>query len=78
MNELSEDSIESLSFEEAFSQLERIITSLERGNATMDESLSLYEKGKALADHCSELLNQAELKVKLLSGDEIVEFESSE
>lgn len=78
MNAISADSIEKLSFEDAFSQLEQIVTSLERGVATIDDSLALYEQGKALADHCAQLLNQAELRIKLLSGDELIPFESNE
>ena len=78
MNTISAESIERLSFEDAFAQLEQIVTSLEKGDATMDDSLALYEQGKALADHCARLLNQAELKIKLISGDEIIPFESNE
>ncbi len=78
MNEFLSDSLAQVPFEDAFTQLEQIVNSLERGDATLDDSLSLYERGKALADHCMQLLNQAELKIKQLSGDEIVPFEQND
>ena len=67
--------IESLAYEEALEQLEEIINTLELGEQTLEQSLALYERGQALAHRCSNLLDQAELKVKTLSGDDLVDFE---
>jgi exodeoxyribonuclease VII small subunit len=67
--------IESLSYEEALEQLEEIISTLELGEQTLEQSLSLYERGQTLARRCTYLLDQAELKVKMLSGDNLVDFE---
>lgn len=67
--------IESLSYEEALEQLEEIINTLELGEQTLEQSLSFFERGQALARRCSYLLDQAELKVKMLSGDDLVDFE---
>jgi exodeoxyribonuclease VII small subunit len=61
--------IEKLSYEQAFSELEKIIEALESNQATLDESLKLFEKGQALLQHCSSLLDNAELKVHTLSGE---------
>jgi len=71
----SEVSADMLSYEEALAQLEEIITRLDQGNQTLDQSLTFYERGQALAQRCSFLLEQAELKIKLLSGDDLVDFE---
>ena len=67
--------IESLSYEEALELLEEIINTLELGEQTLEQSLAFYERGQALARRCSYLLDQAELKVKMVSGDDLVDFE---
>lgn len=71
----TEKPIESLAYEEALEQLEEIINTLELGEQTLEQSLALYERGQTLAHRCSDLLDQAELKVKMLSGDDLVDFE---
>lgn len=70
--------IADLTYEAAFSELERVVASLESGEQALDQALSLYERGKHLAAYCSKLLDQAELKVSLLSGDQLVEFHEPE
>jgi exodeoxyribonuclease VII small subunit len=61
-----------LSYEQAFAELEQIVTRLETDSSSLDEALVLFERGQALSKHCAELLNQAELKVKkLLNTDEL-------
>ncbi len=69
------NSIDSLTYEEALDQLEQVINSLELGEQTLEKSLELYERGQALARRCSHLLNQAEMKIKLLSAENLVDFE---
>jgi exodeoxyribonuclease VII small subunit len=67
--------IESLNYEAALDQLEEIINKLEFGEQTLDESLDLYEKGQLLARRCTYLLEQAEMKIKILAGEDLVDFE---
>ena len=56
-------------FEESMTRLEEIVSILERGESTLDESLALFEEGTKLAAKCSALLDTAELKVsKLMAG----------
>lgn len=59
--------IAGLTYEQAFSELETIINSLETNQKTLEESISLYERGQALAMYCAGLLEQAELRVRQLS-----------
>ena len=56
-----------LPFESAMKRLEEIAGKLENGQATLDESLALYEEGIALIRHCNEQLNSAEQKVRVLN-----------
>ncbi len=69
--------IEELSYEQAFAELETLIATLEADEATLNETLAKFERGQKLARHCAELLDKAELKVQQLSGDTLVDFESS-
>ncbi len=71
----TETPVESLTYEEALEQLEEIINTLELGEQTLEHSLELYERGQILAHRCATLLDQAELKVKMLSGNDLVDFE---
>lgn len=70
--------VENLSYEEAFAELEKIVAALESKQKSLDQAMSLYERGQALAKRCAELLDQAELKVKQLSGNDLADFEESE
>ena len=56
-------------FEESMARLEEIMSILERGESTLDESLALFEEGTKLAAACSKQLDQAEQKIlKLTKG----------
>ena len=67
--------IENLTFEQAFAELEETVRKLEAGGLPLEESLSLFERGQALAAHCGTQLDQAELKVQQLAPEGIVPFE---
>ena len=62
--------IEELSYEKAFSELETIVETLENEERTLDEAMSLFERGQNLSKRCALLLEEAELKVKQISGGE--------
>ena len=69
-------SIEELTYEQAFSELETIVGKLETDEQTLEEALNLFGRGQALARYCADLLDKAELKVSELSGDEITSREN--
>lgn len=56
--------IDSLSFEQALEQLERIVGELESGQAPLERSIDMYERGAALKAHCEARLEAARLKVE--------------
>lgn len=58
------------SFEESMKRLEEIVALLERGDSSLDQSLKLFEEGTGLAASCTQMLDQAEQKVRLLLGGE--------
>jgi len=57
-----------LSFEQALSELERILRALEDGTTTLEQSLAQYERGVALVKQCHGQLRSAEHRIQLLSG----------
>ncbi|OGO71587.1 MAG: exodeoxyribonuclease VII small subunit [Chloroflexi bacterium RBG_19FT_COMBO_62_14] len=59
-----------LAYEPAFEELEAIVGRLEQGDLPLEEALTLFERGQALAARCSELLETAELKLRQLVPDE--------
>ena len=58
------DDIAALSFEEALRELERIVADLESGQAELERSIDLYERGSRLKSHCEARLRQAQLRVE--------------
>ncbi len=65
------NAIHELSFEAAYAELEAIIARLESGELTLDDSVSLFERGRQLAERCQTLLDQAELRVSRLADGQI-------
>jgi exodeoxyribonuclease VII small subunit len=62
--------VESLPFEKAMEELEKIVSDLEKGAVSLDESVKLYERGDALKKRCETLLAQAEARIeKITLGD---------
>lgn len=56
--------IEGLSFEQALAELERIVGQLESGQAPLEQSIALYERGALLKAHCEKRLEAARLRVE--------------
>ena len=63
--------LEELSYEQTLAELEEITRLLEENPPALEEMLALYERGQALARHCAGMLDQAELKVRQLSAEEL-------
>ncbi len=70
--------IEKMNYEEAYAELEEIVSALESGEQPLQEALTLFERGQKLTKHCAELLARAELKVQQLSGEKLESFEEGE
>ena len=55
------------SFERALDELEQLVQKMEKGEQSLDESLTAYERGIALYRECQKALEQAEQRVRLLA-----------
>ena len=53
-------------FEECLQRLEKIVQELEKGDAPLERSLTLFEEGMQLSAACRKELEQAEGKVEIL------------
>jgi len=68
MSDVTAD-IAALSFEQALAELEKIVGALESGQAPLEASIELYERGAALKAHCEKRLEAARLRVeKIIVG----------
>ena len=54
-------------FEASLDQLEQLVEKMEHGDMSLEESLAAYERGVGLYRRCQTALEQAELRVRLLS-----------
>jgi exodeoxyribonuclease VII small subunit len=54
-------------FEAALAELERIVDQLEKGAVSLDDSISLYERGETLKKRCDELLKNAEMRIEKIT-----------
>ena len=65
--------VEALTYETAFEELQHIVAALEGEPGSLDEAMTLFERGQSLVKRCTQLLDEAELKVRQLSGEDLGE-----
>ena len=53
-------------FEKNMSDLENIVTELEKGDLNLDESISKFEEGIRISKECNKILEEAEKKITIL------------
>jgi exodeoxyribonuclease VII small subunit len=64
-----ESAIAELSFEDALKELERIVGRLESGDASLDEAITLYERGDQLRRQCAARLDAAQVRIEAIRTD---------
>ncbi|QSZ28378.1 exodeoxyribonuclease VII small subunit [Aceticella autotrophica] len=70
---------EELNFEENMDRLEKIVSALEKGNLTLDESFRLFKEGLDVSKKLEEILNDIEGKITILiNGKEEIPFDFQE
>jgi exodeoxyribonuclease VII small subunit len=55
-------------YEKSFAELQEIVTRLESGEIPLEEALTLFERGQALALSCAGMLDKAELRIRELGS----------
>jgi exodeoxyribonuclease VII small subunit len=74
MAKTGEKSVEDLNYEKAFQELKDLVQKLESDDLKLEEGLQLYERGQLLVERCTQLLTEAELKIKEISTKASGEF----
>jgi exodeoxyribonuclease VII small subunit len=62
------------SFEAALQELERIVQTMEAGDASLEDSLANYQRGMELLKHCQQALTGAEQKIRMLEDGGLRDF----
>jgi len=65
-------SLENIPYEQALGELEQIVMELESSERPLEEALALFERWQVLARYCNKLLDQAELRIEQISGDQVL------
>lgn len=63
-DDLSESKV---SFEDAYIELSSLVKKMESGELSLEESVSVYERGIKLKQYCESLLKEAELKISVIN-----------
>ncbi len=73
VNNVSETK-KSIDFEKQLEQLESLVTALEGGDLSLEDSMKSFEQGIKVARECQQALKDAEQRVEILTrqGDELV------
>ena len=58
-----------MTYEQAVSELEEIISKLESGETSLDDSIALYSRGMELSKFCKDKLDDIEKKISILTQD---------
>lgn len=64
---MANTAIDTLSFEQALTELETIVRGLEKGDTPLEQSIESYERGVALKKHCESKLRDAQAKIEKIT-----------
>ena len=64
---MSENEISNLSFEQAMTELDQVVTKLEQGDVALEDLVAFSERGAALKKHCEDKLKSAQEKIEKIS-----------
>ena len=62
-----------IDFESALEELESLVSKMESGELSLDDSLKAFERGIELTRTCQSTLEAAELKIQMLTKDNKLE-----
>jgi exodeoxyribonuclease VII small subunit len=69
---------ESLSFEAALAELEKLVAAMESGQLSLEQSLAAHKRGLELAQYCQAKLAQAQQQVQILEANTLQAFPGAE
>ena len=73
MSKKDNNAADKVNFETAMAELEQLVSQMEDGDLSLDDSLQAFERGIKLTRQCQQALSAAELRVKTLTADDTLE-----
>ena len=70
---MTNNELEKLTFEEAMKELEKLVDSLDKGDVSLDDAITAYDRGSQLKDYCQKKLHEAKMKVETIQLADNVE-----
>ena len=71
---MTNDVLDKLTFEEAMSELENLVDSLDKGEVSLDEAIAAYDRGSKLKDYCQKKLHDAKMKVETIQSSDNIDI----
>jgi exodeoxyribonuclease VII small subunit len=68
--------VDELSYEEAYEELNQIVAKLEAEELTLEQTISLFERGQNLAQYCTDILDKTEMRIQQITGEQVIDFDS--
>ena len=70
---MSNNDLEKLTFEKAIKELEELVDSLDKGDVSLDEAITAYDRGSQLKDYCQKKLHEAKMKVESIQTSDNID-----
>ncbi len=67
-------SLDKMSFEDAMKELEKLVDSLDKGDVSLDEAITAYDRGSQLKEYCEKKLNEAKMKIETIQSSDKEDF----
>ena len=70
---MNNNELEKLTFEDAMKELEKLVDSLDKGDVSLDEAITAYDRGSQLKDYCQKKLHEAKMKVETIQSSDNID-----
>ena len=67
---MNDGSLDKMSFEDAMKELEKLVDSLDKGDVSLDEAITAYDRGSQLKEFCEKKLNEAKMKIETIQSSD--------
>ena len=70
---MSNNNLEKLTFEKAMKELEELVDSLDKGDVSLEDAITAYDRGSQLKDYCQKKLHDAKMKVETIQSSDNID-----
>ena len=75
---MNDSSLDKMSFEDAMKELEKLVDSLDKGDVSLDEAITAYDRGSQLKEFCEKKLNEAKMKIETIQSSDKEDLEADQ